>query len=470
MPDKFDRAPHPLRALPAIQKLLEAPEAAPLFAVASPAAVTATLRLVLARLRTKSHQTPAALPTIAAIVMEAAGLLDAQKTMILRRTINATGIILHTNLGRAPLGEDAQKAAIAVMQGYANLEYDLHTGQRGSRTQGIEPVLCRLLGAEAAVAVNNNAAAMLLALSAHAAGGEVLVSRGELVEIGGGFRIPDIIRQGGARLVEVGTTNKTRLADYRSAITPDTRVLLKVHQSNFRMVGFTAAAAAAELAELAHEFGLLLIEDLGSGTLVDLRPFGRSHEPTVGDSLAAGADLVAFSGDKLLGGPQSGLLVGRAVAVAPLRGHPLMRALRLDKITLAALEATLRQYLDPSRATAAIPVLRMLVQDAAVLRQRAEQLGRMIGVGDDAIVTRVVDSDGYAGGGSLPGETIPSVAVTIGIAGMSGETVAETLRAGAPAVICRVHHGAALCDMLTVADEELPELAACLRQVARAAS
>ena len=274
---------------------------------------------------------------------------------MLRRVINATGVVLHTNLGRAPLPAAALQAAVEAAQGYSNLEFDLERGMRGSRTAGVEPLLCELTGAQAGLAVNNAAAAVLLALSALAGGGEVIVSRGELVEIGGGFRIPDVIAQGGAKLVEVGTTNRTRVADYASAVTPRTRVLLKVHQSNYRVVGFTAEASLAELAGLARARDLTLVHDLGGGAMTDLAALGRPHEPTVRESLQAGSDLVAFSGDKLMGGPQAGLLVGRTRALAPLRSHPLLRAVRLDKMALAALEATLRLYRDPAQAAAEVP-------------------------------------------------------------------------------------------------------------------
>ncbi len=293
-------------------------------------------------------------------------------------------------------------------------------------------------------------------------GGEVVVSRGELVEIGGGFRIPDVIRQGGARLVEVGTTNRTRLADYRDAITPATRVLLKVHQSNYRIVGFTAAASLAELATLARERGLLLVEDQGSGTLADLGRLGRSHEPTVQEAIEAGADLVTFSGDKLLGGPQAGLLVGKREAVDPLRKHPLLRALRLDKLTLAALEATLRLHLDEDGATRRLPVLRMLAQGEAALQDRAERLAALL---PPAASPRIEPTTGYAGGGSLPDEGVPSRALSLAVPGIAVDELARRLRAGRPAVVGRLHDGRLLLDMLAVADVELPDLADAVRRV-----
>ena len=456
-----------LRSLPQVQRLLEMPEAAPLLAAASRPAIVAALRAVLAQIRAGllAPGNPAAIPVPAEILARAGAALRVGEQSFLRRVINATGIVLHTNLGRAPLAPEAVAAVVEVGSGYSNLEFDLDAGERGSRTSGIEKLLRRVTGAEAALAVNNNAAAVLLALSALAGnggggGGEVIVSRGELVEIGGGFRIPDVIRQGGARLVEVGTTNRTRLADYRDAITQATCVLLKIHQSNYRIVGFTAAASLTELATLARERGLLLVEDQGSGTLADLKRVGRSHEPTVREAIEAGADLVAFSGDKLLGGPQAGLLAGKRAAVDPLRRHPLLRALRLDKLTLAALEATLRLHLDADAASRRLPVLRMLAQSEAVLQDRAERLAALL---PPAATPQVEPTIGYAGGGALPDEGVPSRAVSLAVPGMAADELTRRLRAGRPAVVGRLHDGCLLLDVLTVADADLPDLAEAVR-------
>ena len=398
------------------------------------------------------------IPDAEALLGTAAAILDEAARPALRRVINATGVVLHTNLGRAPLPLEAVEAAAAA-GGYCNLEYDLDAGVRGKRLHGVEPLLRTLTGAEAGVAVNNNAAAVLLALSALAAGGEVIVSRGELVEIGGGFRIPDVIRQGGARLVEVGTTNKTRIADYEAAITPATRMLLKVHQSNYRIVGFTAEATLSDLSALAHARGLLLADDLGSGTLAGLPGMGRSHEPTVREALAAGADLVMFSGDKLLGGPQAGMVVGTHAAIDPLRRHPLMRAVRLDKMALAALEATLGLHTNPACAAARIPALRMLGQTEAALQARAERLLALL----EGMDARVEPSQGEAGAGSLPGATIPSRAVSIAPVSGGVEAMAHRLRAGTPAIVGRLAHGRLLLDVLAVTDDEVAEVAAALR-------
>ncbi|MGN6374055.1 MAG: L-seryl-tRNA(Sec) selenium transferase [Sphingomonas sp.] len=451
-----------LRALPQVQRLLDLP--------AARASGVSHVRLVTAIRQCLDEARAALLGGDAGhVAVDADALLDralaiaaADAAPVLRRAINATGVVIHTNLGRAPLPEAALAAVVEVARGYSNLEYALDEGRRGSRTQGIEPLLCALTGAEAAVAVNNAAAAVLLALSVLAGGGEVIVSRGELVEIGGGFRIPDVIRQGGARLVEVGTTNRTRLADYADAITPDTRVLLKVHQSNYRVTGFTAAVGLDALGRLARERGLLLVQDLGSGAMADLARLGRPHEPTPREALAAGADLVAFSGDKLMGGPQAGLVVGSAAAVDPLRRHPLMRAMRLDKMSLAAIEATLRLYRDPEVAAREVPVLRMLAETAATTRDRAGRLAALLGGWD----VEVVASTAYAGGGSLPEEAVASHAVAIA-APEGADALVQRLRDHRPAVIGRIAGGRVLLDMLTVSDDEVPEIAGALEAARR---
>src|SRR5438309_7731915 len=316
----------------------------------------------------------------------------------LRRVINATGVIVHTNLGRAPLAAEALDRVHAAAESYSNLEYDLHAGTRGSRQEHVASILRRLTGAEAALIVNNNAAAVMLALAALAEGRDVLVSRGELVEIGDGFRIPDVLARSGARLREVGTTNRTRAADYERAVTDETALLLRVHQSNFRVVGFAAQPRLEELAALARRHGLPLLDDLGSGSLVNV-----GDEPTAREALVAGADLVCFSGDKLLGGPQAGIVVGRAELVERLRRHPLQRALRADKLTLAALEGTLALYLD---APEQIPVLRMLRDDVASVRARAERLAQLVG-------GEIEDTVARAGGGALPITELASYACAV---------------------------------------------------------
>jgi L-seryl-tRNA(Ser) seleniumtransferase len=364
----------------------------------------------------------------------------------LRRAINATGVIIHTNLGRAPLAREALERVNAVAGGYSNLEYDLGEGGRGSRQDHVAPILRRLTGAEAALVVNNNAAAVLLALAALAEGREVLVSRGELIEIGDGFRIPDVLARSGARLHEVGTTNRTRAGDYDRAIGPETALLLRVHQSNFRVVGFTEQPRLADLVRVARAHGLPLVDDLGSGALFASNlPLG--DEPTARESLEAGADLVCFSGDKLLGGPQAGIIVGRAELIDRLRRHPLQRALRADKLTLAALEATLALYLDPELAAREVPVQRMLAQPVETVRARAKRLADLVGGDVEPTVGRV-------GGGALPLTELPSFACAV------EEELAPRLRETEPPVIGVVRDGRCLLDCRTLRDEELDDVAA----------
>ena len=371
--------------------------------------------------------------------------LSAARRPALRRAINATGVVVHTNVGRAPLADAALDRVLEVGRGYSNLEYDLTTGSRGSRQDHVAGLLRRLTGAEAALVVNNNAAAVMLALAALAEGREVLVSRGELIEIGDGFRIPDVLARSGARLVEVGTTNRTRAADYEREIGPETALVLRVHQSNFRVVGFASLPSVAELAEVARRHQLPLVDDLGSGVLVDV-----PGEPTVRESLAAGAELVCFSGDKLLGGPQAGIVVGRADLVELLRRHPLQRALRADKLTLAALEGTLGLYLDPERALREIPVLRMLAEPAETVEARARRLAELV----DGTVEETV---GRVGGGALPLTELPSFACAV------EEELAAGLRDSEPPVVGVLRDGRLLLDCRTLTDAEVDEAAEAVR-------
>jgi L-seryl-tRNA(Ser) seleniumtransferase len=366
------------------------------------------------------------------------------RTARLRRALNATGVVVHTNLGRAPLAEAALERVREVGRGYSNLEYDLSAGTRGSRQDHVAGILRRLTGAEAALVVNNNAAAVLLALAALAEGRDVLVSRGELIEIGDGFRIPDVLARSGARLVEVGTTNRTRAADYETAIGAETAVLLRVHQSNFRLIGFTELPSVADLAKVARRHDLPLVDDLGSGALAQVE-----DEPSVRESLEAGADLVCFSGDKLLGGPQAGIVVGRAELVERLRRHPLQRAVRADKLTLAALEGTLALYLEPKRALKEIPVLRMALESAETVRTRAGRLA-------DAVGGEVEETVGRIGGGALPLVELPSFACAV------EEELAAPLRAGEPPVVGVVRDGRLLLDCRTLSDAEADEVAAAI--------
>lgn len=367
----------------------------------------------------------------------------------LRRVINATGVVVQTNLGRAPLSPAALTAIQAVAQGYSNLEYDLDAGERGSRYTHLTTMLARLTGAESALAVNNNAAAVLLALACFCAGKEVLVSRGQAVEIGGGFRIPDVLRQSGARLVEVGTTNRTYAHDYAAAITPETAAILTVHRSNFRVVGFTHDPHEMEIHHLAHEAGLLWIDDWGSGSLLRPERYGLAAEDTIQDRVAAGCDLVCFSGDKLLGGPQAGLIVGTNSAIGQLRKHPLLRALRVDKLTIAALEATLLSYVQ-DRAEQEIPVWQMISATADSLQARATAIVERLrerGVS----VAEATSCESTVGGGSLPGETLPSWAVTLATA---PDRLHARLRHGDPAVVGRIAEARLLLDLRTVLPHE----------------
>jgi L-seryl-tRNA(Ser) seleniumtransferase len=382
----------------------------------------------------------------------------------LERVVNATGVVLHTNLGRAPLGEAALARLALIGRCYANLELDVRTKERGSRYGHVDGLLCRLTEAEASLVVNNNAAAVLLALESLARGREVVVSRGELIEIGGAFRIPDIMTRSGARLVEVGTTNRTRIADYAAAIGPDTALLLKVHPSNFRVLGFTESVTTRELAELGRTRGVPVMEDLGSGSFLDLRPYGLPHEPTAPEAIAAGADLVTFSGDKLLGGPQAGIVVGRRELVQRLRKNPLNRALRIDKLTLAALEATLSAYEEPERALREIPALRMLTEPLAAVRRRAQRCLRGLGPSVRAVLgARVVATRGEVGGGALPLTELETAALALGSPTRSPAALDERLRAGRPPVIGRVADDRLLLDCRTVRDDEVPLLVAAVK-------
>ncbi|MGL6278977.1 MAG: L-seryl-tRNA(Sec) selenium transferase [Gaiella sp.] len=431
-----------LRDLPSVDRMLADPRLAGVPHELALAAARAALERARAAIRAGA--------TPLDPVDDAAREVAAARRPSLRRVINATGVIVHTNLGRAPLPAAALERIQAVAGSYANLELDLETGRRGSRHDHLEPLLARLTGAEAALVVNNCAAAVLLALSALAEGREVVVSRGELVEIGDGFRIPDVLVRSGARLVEVGTTNRTRAEDYERAVGPATAMLLRVHPSNFRVVGFAERPTLPELAAVARAHELPLVDDLGSGALVPL-----GDEPTAATSLAADADLVCFSGDKLLGGPQAGIVVGRAELVDRLRRHPLQRALRADKLALAALEGTLGLYLDPPRARREVPVLRMLEEPLEAVRDRAERLAARVG-------GEVEETVGRVGGGALPVTDLPSAACAV------EASLAEPLRDGDPPVLGVVRDGRLLLDARTLTDGEVEEVAAAVRS-ARAA-
>ncbi|MGH9506184.1 MAG: L-seryl-tRNA(Sec) selenium transferase [Terriglobales bacterium] len=451
--------------LPSVDELLRAPRLAPLWEELGPAWARAVIRETLEARRRRWREEDAA----------GAGDLDAELragaaarlAWSLRPAINATGIILHTNLGRAPLSREAAGRLAELAAGYSNLELDLDTGHRGRRDVHAEALACALTGAERTLVVNNNAAAVLLVVNTLAAGapdqpaGEVLVSRGELVEIGGSFRIPEVLARGGAKLAEVGATNRTRLADYRRAITAQTRLILRVHRSNFQMRGFTAQPTLAELCALGRETGIPVAEDLGSGCLVDLSPAGLAREPLVGESLAAGVDAVTYSGDKLLGGPQAGLISGRRALLDRLRANPLFRALRVDRLTYAALEATLRAYGRGQRDQ--IPALRMIFMPEAEIAARARQWAAAV---HPAWRAEVVRAESVVGGGATPGQTLPTWALALTPAGETADALEARLRAQIPPVVARIHQGRVLLDPRTVLPEQESALLAVLAALA----
>jgi len=463
-----------LRGLAAVDEVLREPAVEELLERFPRDLVVDATRAVLDRLRQEILQqgtevaAEALTPAMLAPWIE--HLLTVAVTPSLKRVINATGVVVHTNLGRSVLPLESLEAIVMAAGNYSDFEFGLADGARASRQDHVHDVLCTLTGAEDALVVNNNAAAVLLAVAATSRGGEVLVSRGQMVEIGDGFRIPDILAESGADLVEVGTTNRTYLRDYEGAWGEQTRAILRVHTSNYRIVGFTSEPKLDELATLAHEHGAVLIDDLGSGALAGLEIF--TEEPAVSASLDAGADIVTFSGDKLLGGPQAGIVVGNRDAVEVMRRHPLARALRIDKLDLAALDALLRLYLDPERAIERIPTLAMLAAPESVLRARAERLrDGLIGTGappeqqalclPEAAV-EIAASVARAGAGSLPVTEIPSLAVLVAPPDGDAEGLAARLRRGLTGVVGRVHEDRLLLDMRTVRDDEVDELAACV--------
>ncbi len=447
------------RKLPAVDALLRSPELTLLAAEVGVEAVTEAARAALAEARRRiaaggSAPSPEAWVHLVQMHMER---LDAPS---LRPVINATGVIIHTNLGRAPLSAAALEAVRNVSLGYSTLEYDLEAGARGSRHDHARRLLCELTGAEDAMVVNNNAAAVYLLLSALCAGREVLISRSQLVEIGGGFRIPDVLRQSGARLVEVGATNRTHLRDFVLAVTAESAAVLRVHSSNFKQIGFVAMPTLAELADFAHSRRLLLIDDLGSGALLDTTQYGLAPEPMVQRSVAEGADLVAFSGDKLLGGPQAGLIVGRAKWIDQLRRHPLARALRVDKMTLAALEATLSAY-RRGRAVEELPVWRMIAASPEELRARAE--GWRAHLLKQGVAAQLQPGASAVGGGSLPGETLPTV--LLAVEHPDPDAAAARLRGQPTPVIGRIQRDRLLFDPRTVLPEQEETLLTALTEV-----
>jgi L-seryl-tRNA(Ser) seleniumtransferase len=442
---------NPFRSLPAVHDLLASPDFAAVLQRHPREAVVEQVRVQLEAVREKLKAGPIDEQLVQPSLLAAtvAAELDRQNQPRLRQVINATGVLLHTNLGRAPMAEAAAEAAAQAARGYLNLELDLETGKRSNRPDAIRPWLKRLFSCESATVVNNNAAATVIALRALALGKEVIVSRGQLVEIGGSFRIPEIMATSGAILREVGSTNITRIGDYAKAITDQTALLLRVHCSNYRVIGHTETPSLEELIALGHEKHIPVVDDIGSGAVVNLEAWSLHDEPLAKASLAAGADLVMFSGDKLLGGPQCGILAGRTDLIQKIEKDPLMRAFRVDKMTLAALEATLRIYLDPEKACEEIPLLRMLDTPLARLQERAYALARALG-NLPGVSAHVQDTHAFVGGGSLPDRAIPSVAVAVRCEKVSDTDLARRLRQRDPAIMGRVENNQVLLDLLAV--------------------
>ncbi len=454
-----------LRTLPAVEKLLGAEPLVAALATLPRALVVAAVREELGAARARLRSGRGAAPEPEALAEASAARARRAAKPQLVRVLNATGVVLHTNLGRAPLPEAARRAINDVAAGYCALEYDLEAGRRGDRGLGVERRLVRLTGAEAATVVNNGAAAVLVALAALAHGRAVLVSRGELVEIGGSFRVPEIMERSGARLVEVGATNRTHLRDYERALEKggrDVGAILRVHPSNYRIEGFTARPTTAELAALARRRRVPLLEDLGSGALVDVADFGLEHEPTVGECLAGGADLVTCSGDKLLGGAQAGLVLGRRTLVAKVRKDPFARAMRADKLALAALEATLALYEDPERARAALPVLAMLSASPEALHERAARLADEITARVPGLAARIVVGHGEVGGGALPREKLRGPVVEFTHPKLSAHELDRRARAAEPPVVGTVKGAAFRLDPRTLTETEVGMAAASL--------
>jgi L-seryl-tRNA(Ser) seleniumtransferase len=460
---------HLLRSLPGVDEVLQWEAVNRLLANHPRPLVVEAIRKAVGQLRaqvlagTGAEGLDISRPALEKRVQE---ILAADITPSLRPVINATGVVLHTNLGRAVLAEAAREHLAALARGYCNLEIDLETGARGSRYSHVEELLTRITGAEGALVVNNNAAAVLLALNTLAQGKEVLVSRGQLVEIGGAFRIPEVMEWSGCRLVEVGATNRTRLEDYRRAAGPDTALLLKVHTSNYRILGFTAEVGGTELVKLGQDLGLPVMEDLGSGVLLDLRPYGLPGEPTVQESVAAGIDVVTFSGDKLLGGPQAGIIVGKNRYLEAMKKNPLTRALRIDKLTLGALEATLRLYLNPGEVLDRLPVLRMLSLPLDVLAGRARALAAQVeAVVGPLLRVAVAQDQSEVGGGAMPLSQLPTWVVTLESSSLSAAALAARLRQGEPPVLARIAAERVLLDVRTLQEGEEKEICTALAKI-----
>ena len=461
---------HLLRKLPGVDHLLEMALEDPFFKEVPKTVVVNAIRAVLERQR---H----------AILNDAADVdgeqlrddrillkvkSETRRAMAtnLKTLVNATGVVVHTNLGRSLLAAEAVANMAEIAGRYSNLEYDLNAGKRGSRYSNVEPVLCEISGAQAAMVVNNNAGAVLLCLETLARDREVIVSRGELVEIGGSFRVPDVMAKSGGILHEVGTTNRTHLKDYARAIGERTALLLKVHRSNYSIVGFTAEVSLRELVELGASHGIPVMEDLGSGTFIDFARYGLQREPTVQESVAAGADVVTFSGDKLLGGPQAGIIVGKKHIIDRIKQNPLTRALRIDKLTLAALESTLRLYRDEKKALAAIPTLRMLITTVEEIAVKASRLATALEqIGDPRLAVEIIDRASRAGGGALPLLELPSKCLRVRVQGLSPNQLEQRLRANSPPIIGRIEDDAYLMDARTIMEDEFSLIAKAFQSI-----
>ncbi|MCU0538448.1 MAG: L-seryl-tRNA(Sec) selenium transferase [Desulfobacterales bacterium] len=462
-----DRQKERLRELPAVDHVLDLAKADPAFELIPASVLVGAARSVIAeargRILNEAGPDPEADLTDAAILARVKEGVRRAMQPNLRRVVNATGVVIHTNLGRSLLAAEAVEHLLAVAGRYSNLEYDLQAGRRGSRYAAVRNLLCEITGAEDAMVVNNNAGAVLISLETLARGRKVIVSRGDLVEIGGSFRIPDVMTKSGALLKEVGTTNRTHLRDYEEAIDAETALLLKVHWSNYSIIGFTAQVPLKELVALGARHGLPVMEDLGSGTFVDFSRYGLLKEPTVQASVASGADVVTFSGDKLLGGPQAGIIVGRRSMVESIRKNPINRALRIDKLTLAALEGTLRLYRDEARAVRAIPTLRMLSEPEEAIAARAAELAeRLAALADSRLTIEAARLPSKAGGGSLPLLELPSRCLKLRITGLSANALELALRRNDPPIIGRIEDEAFVVDLRTVQEEEPAVIAAAL--------
>jgi L-seryl-tRNA(Ser) seleniumtransferase len=456
------------RNIPSVNELLETPALKSVVDRVSHHVVVSEVRTFLDNLRQEIQvrAEEVQLPTRTELSERIAAWISSEQRGRLKPVINATGVLLHTGLGRAPMAQVAIEAMAAISSNYATLEIDAETGGRGQRVKAVEKLLCEHTGAEAGLVVNNNAGATLLTLAAIAGGKEVIVSRGELIEIGGSYRLPDVMSAGGTTLCEVGTTNKTRIGDYENAINEQTAAMMKVHTSNYRIVGFTEAPSLDEMVKLGRAQDCLVIDDIGSGALIDFAQFGLTDEPIAAESIKAGADLVLFSGDKLLGGPQCGIVVGKREAIAQLMAHPLMRALRVGKSTLAALEATLKLYRDPEQAKLQIPLLTLLSASPDNLRLRAERLAAQLLDCDRVAQTEVIESTAQLGGGTVPAQSIPTWCVAIEPHELSVDALATELRLGQPSVFGRIQSGRLLLDLRSVMAHQDVQILAALTNTA----